>query len=321
MDLMQTPHYYITKSEPDYQLTLLPSQEFVFDTSSPIVACNELFRYKVVIQAFEKEKQQLLKNLEEQRKRTASYIQKTQAKLNELNNGLAPSQLADVIMANLHAIPKEAEEVFLFNFYTQKEERFLLKRGLSPQKFAENLYRKSKNRKREIDQLEENLREKESLLAQTTSWLSELAEIQNFRELKAFIKTHQLGYKQKEKEDQVPFKKFELEGFDVLIGKSAKANDELLRRFAWKEDLWLHAKDVSGSHVLIKYRSGLNFPKTVIERAAELAAYYSKNKNESLAPVIYTPSKYVRKVKGSAPGAVMVDKERILMVSPKGPGQ
>ena len=321
MDLMQTPHYYITKSEPDYQLTLLPSQEFVFDTSSPIVACNELFRYKVVIQAFEKEKQQLLKNLEEQRKRTASYIQKTQAKLNELNNGLAPSQLADVIMANLHAIPKEAEEVFLFNFYTQKEERFLLKRGLSPQKFAENLYRKSKNRKREIDQLEENLREKESLLAQTTSWLSELAEIQHFRELKAFIKTHQLGYKQKEKEDQVPFKKFELEGFDVLIGKSAKANDELLRRFAWKEDLWLHAKDVSGSHVLIKYRSGLNFPKTVIERAAELAAYYSKNKNESLAPVIYTPSKYVRKVKGSAPGAVMVDKERILMVSPKGPGQ
>lgn len=321
MDILQTPHYYIIKAYNDYQLTLLPSQEFIFDTSDPIAACNELFRYKVVIQAFEKEKQQLIKNLEEQRKRTLSYIQKTQSKLNELNNELAPSQIADVIMANLHTIPKEAEEIFLFNFYTQKEERILLKRGLSPQKFAENLYRKSKNRKREIDQLEANLVEKESLLAQTTTWLAELSEIQNFKDLKAFVKTHQLGHKQKEKEDQVPYKKFEIEGFDVLIGKSAKANDELLRRFAWKEDLWLHAKDVSGSHVLIKYRSGINFPKTVIERAAELAAYYSKNKNESLAPVIYTPSKYVRKVKGSAPGAVMVDKERVIMISPKGPSQ
>jgi predicted ribosome quality control (RQC) complex YloA/Tae2 family protein len=71
--------------------------------------------------------------------------------------------------------------------------------------------------------------------------------------------------------------------------------------------------------VLIKYRSGINFPKTVLERAAELAAYYSKNKNESLSPVMYTPAKFVRKVKGSAPGAVMVEKENVLMVKPTGP--
>jgi predicted ribosome quality control (RQC) complex YloA/Tae2 family protein len=72
---------------------------------------------------------------------------------------------------------------------------------------------------------------------------------------------------------------------------------------------------------LIKFRSGLKFPKSVVERAAELAAYYSKNKNESLAAVIYTPSKHVRKVKGSHAGAVMVDKESVLMVIPKGPSQ
>ena len=113
--------------------------------------------------------------------------------------------------------------------------------------------------------------------------------------------------------------KLKQEGFEVLVGKSAKGNDEMLRNYAWKEDLWLHAKDVSGSHVLIKFKSGITFPKSVIERAAELAAYYSKNKNESLAAVIYTPSKYVRKVKGSAPGSVMVSKEDILLIPPKGP--
>jgi len=104
-----------------------------------------------------------------------------------------------------------------------------------------------------------------------------------------------------------------------LVGKSSKANDEMLRRYVWKEDLWLHAKDVSGSHVILKYKAGQRFPAPTIERAAELAAYYSKNKTESLAAVIYTPCKFVRKVKGSAPGAVMVDKESVIMVHPTGP--
>lgn len=321
LDLLHSPHYTIIRSSHDYYLTLLPAQDAVFETADPIAACNELFRYRVVIQAFEKEKNFWIKNLEDQKKRTQTYIQKTKGRLSALKTETPPSQIADVIMANLHAIPAGTEQTVLFNFYTQKEEVFEIKRGLSPQKFAENLYRKSKNRKKEIDQLEENSEDKEKLLAETAGLLTDLVNIQNYRQLKEFVKTSQLVHRQKEKEEQVPFKKFEVEGFDVLVGKSAKANDEMLRRFAWKEDLWLHAKDVSGSHVLIKFRSGNNFPKTVIERAAELAAYYSKHKNERLAPVIYTPSKFVRKVKGSAPGSVMVNKESVIMVSPKGPDQ
>lgn len=149
--------------------------------------------------------------------------------------------------------------------------------------------------------------------------MEEASALVHFRELRTFSKEQGLAKTSKDTPDVTPYKRFEAEGFDILVGKSAKANDELLRRFAWKEDLWLHAKDVSGSHVLIKYKSGLAFPKTVLERAGELAAYYSKNRNESLCAVIYTPVKYVRKVKGSAPGAVMVDRESILMVRPLGP--
>lgn len=222
-------------------------------------------------------------------------------------------------MANLHQIKAGMEEITLLNFYTQKEETFRLKKNLSPQKFAESLYRKSKNRKKELQHLQENQELKEKQLAQTERWLGELETISHFRQLKEFVKENHLVKQQKDKEEQVPFKRFEIDGFEILVGKSAKANDELLRYFAWKDDLWLHAKDVSGSHVLVKYRSGINFPKTVVERAAELAAYYSKNKNETLAAVMYTPAKYVRKVKGTAAGAVMVDKESVIMVPPRGP--
>jgi predicted ribosome quality control (RQC) complex YloA/Tae2 family protein len=319
LDLIENPHYAIIKENNDFLLTLLPVHEAVFETADPVESSNELFRYKVVVQAFEKEKNQWLRIFEEQKKRTKAYILKTSQKLEELENEISPSQLADVIMANLHQIPSGSEEVVLFNFYSQKEELFKLKKTQTPQKFAETLYRKSKNRKKELDQLYQNLDEKEKILTQTEEWISELNGITDFRHLKEFIKTNHLTARQKEKEEQVPFKRFEVEGFEILVGKSAKSNDELLRHFAWKDDLWLHAKDVSGSHVLVKYRSGINFPKTVIERAAELAAYYSKNKNESLAPVIFTPAKFVRKVKGSPAGAVMVDKESVLMVIPRGP--
>jgi predicted ribosome quality control (RQC) complex YloA/Tae2 family protein len=65
----------------------------------------------------------------------------------------------------------------------------------------------------------------------------------------------------------------------------------------------------------------LAIPNTVLERAAGLAAFYSKFKTESLAPVIYTEAKFVRKVKGSAPGSVMVDREKVIMVPPVGPDE
>ena len=319
LDMLESPLFSIIKEENDYLLSLLPEKEAIFQTSDPIRACNELFRYRVVILSFEKEKHTWLKQLLEQQKRTKSYIQKTGERLEFLLHETPPSQVADVIMANLHTIEPNKEQIYLFNFYSGKEEIFKLKLGQSPQKYAENLYRKSKNRKKEIEQLSQNLLEKEKLFQLTASWIEEIEGFGDFRRLRDFVKNNHLTPKSKEQEDQVPFKRFEIEGFEVLVGKSAKSNDEMLRNFAWKEDLWLHAKDVSGSHVLIKYRSGINFPKTVLERAAELAAYYSKNKNESLSPVIYTPVKFVRKVKGSPPGAVMVEKENVLMVRPSGP--
>ncbi|MCH7408632.1 NFACT RNA binding domain-containing protein [Belliella sp. DSM 111904] len=319
LDMLESPLFSIVRNHDGHYLTLLPSEQPVFTSADPIASCNELFKYLVVVQAFEKEKNHWIKYFEDISKKSRAYIHKTEEKLNLLENETSPSQIADVIMANLHQIPKGIESVELFNFYTQRDQTIKLKRGVSPQKSAENLYRKSKNRKIELDQLYQNLSDKEALLEDVQYKLNELREILNFKELRAFLKDHNLINQQKEKQEQTPFKRFEIEGFEVLVGKSAKANDEMLRYFAWKEDLWLHAKDVSGSHVIIKYKSGLNIPKPVLERAAELAAYYSKSKNDSLASVMYTPVKFVRKVKGSAPGAVMVDREQVIMVTPSGP--
>ena len=319
LDLLDTPLFSIVKNENEYQLSLLPEDNAILKTEDPIRACNELFKYLVVVQSFEKEKKERLKSFEDQKKRTLAYLSKTQEKLDELEKGASPSEQADVIMANLYQLEGKSGDVVLFTFYTNQEEVFQIKQGLKPQKYAENLYRKSKNRKIELEQLKENLAKKLQHLDYCEQMIEEIQQLEDYRSLRDFVKENGLEVAKKEVQQQIPFKRFEAQGFEILVGKSSKANDEMLRYYAYKEDLWLHAKDVSGSHVLIKYQSGKNFPKPVIERAAELALYYSKSKNERFAPVTYTAAKYVRKIKGAPAGAVMVDKESVMMCSPKGP--
>lgn len=122
------------------------------------------------------------------------------------------------------------------------------------------------------------------------------------------------------KENSSKFRTFALEGgFTLYVGKSAANNDELTMKFAKQNDLWFHARGVSGSHAVLRI-SGKDKPtKKTIEQAAEIAAYYSSARNASYTPVAYTEKKYIRKPKGANPGAVIMEREKVIMVSPKLP--
>lgn len=107
----------------------------------------------------------------------------------------------------------------------------------------------------------------------------------------------------------------------VLVGKSAANNDELTMKFAKPNDIWLHARGTSGSHVVLKMHTNDKPPKYILEQAAQIAAYYSGARNAKHVPVIYTYKKYVRKPKGANPGSVVVTKEDVIIVEPKLPNQ
>ncbi|SHN00277.1 Predicted component of the ribosome quality control (RQC) complex, YloA/Tae2 family, contains fibronectin-binding (FbpA) and DUF814 domains [Cyclobacterium lianum] len=318
MDMLESPLFSVFKEEGKYLLTLLPCSRALLSTSDPLEAANAYYQKAVVQQAFDNKKHSLLRALSEQQKKTASYLQKTRQKLEALESAPQLSQTADIIMANLHQIPPGSERVQLFDFYANELREIQLKKGISPQQHAENLYRKSKNKKIELEQLRKNLEVREKQLAELNQEQLEIQQVDDFHELRAITKSEKPAGPGS-KQVQLPYRKLEVEGFEIWIGKSARANDELLRRYTWKEDIWLHARDVAGSHVIIKQQSGMRVPAPVLERAASLAAYYSKNKTASLAAVIYTPCKFVRKVKGSPAGAVIVDREKVIMVSPESP--
>jgi predicted ribosome quality control (RQC) complex YloA/Tae2 family protein len=112
----------------------------------------------------------------------------------------------------------------------------------------------------------------------------------------------------------------QVHGYTVQVGKSAAQNDTLLRE-ARPDDLWLHAKGVSGSHVIVRQRGRAPIPAEVVEEAARLAARFSRARGETRVEVVYTPVKYVHKPKGARPGLVIVAQEDTLTVDPQGGGE
>lgn len=309
--------YYVTKYQGKVILSMLEIGDIISTCKEPIEALNTFYRYFSSTYYLDKEKDQLRNTLTKKVNKSTKYVQSNIKNLEKLKNGVSLKEIADVLMANLYNIEKGAEQVELFNFYTESTISIKLNRVLSPQKNAEKYYRKSKNQSKELGQLEENILVKQLFIEEVQTQLNALEEITNYKELKKFVKENNLGIKTKIQEDVPLFKNYLFEGYQVFVGRNSRNNDELTQRYAHKNDFWLHAKDVSGSHVVIRHKAGQTIPQTVIEKAAALAAFYSKRKTDSLCPVSVTEKKYVRKLKGSPAGAVMVDREKVIMVVPQ----
>lgn len=313
---LESPSYFIIEKDGEIKLSLLQIGKVLQSLPDPISAINKFFASNSVTNAFQSEKAFFRKQLQEQIKAGKNYIAKNQQKLNELVNDQHYQIWGDLIMANMHKIKIGTLSVTLKSFYDGKPVEIKMKQELNAQKNAEVFYRKAKNQQIEINKLKESIQIKESELNKLNETLISLEGMENLKSLRKNESLQRTSQGTK-KTEHLPYHEFEYKGFKIWVGKNAEKNDELTLKHSYKEDLWLHAKDVAGSHVIIKHQSGKNFPKEVIERAAQLAAYNSKRKTETLCPVCYTPKKFVRKRKGDPAGAVVVEKENVIMVEPK----
>lgn len=312
----EDPEYFIVEQGDKIMLTLFPIGNTVQIFRNPIQALNEFFHLYTSHGALYDERQALIKKLTQNAQACEAYIEKNTRKLKEIENDSRYKSWADLLMANIYQIPKGSSEIKLADFDNQPV-TIPLKPNLSIQKNAEIYYRKSKNQDIEINKLFESIEQKKAALKEINSKLLLAAGVSDLKELRTHFPAKEVKVSRQKQNEKVPFHEVEFKGFKIWIGKSADSNDELTQKYAHKDDLWLHVKDVAGSHVVIKHQSNKAFPKEVIERAAELAAYNSKRKTETLCAVVYTPKKFVRKRKGDPPGSVIVEKEKVIMVPPK----
>jgi predicted ribosome quality control (RQC) complex YloA/Tae2 family protein len=316
INYLEKPGYYITRLEDKVILSLFRIGEIISAHQSAIEALNHFYQAHYKYNHLAKLKHEILQKINSNIRVSQIFISKSSEHIKDLESGIPVEEVANIIMANLHAIPGGSEKVILFDFYRNQNREISLKKDLSPQKNAEILYRKSKKRPMEIARLKNNLSDIQNRIKTLMNDLIIVEELNQYKELDMYFDRYIRKAEKAATEPEDLFKTFEYHGFKIFVGRNAGNNDQLTQNFAHKEDLWLHAKDVSGSHVVIRHQSGKNFPKNVIEKAAQLAAWYSKRKNDSLCPVIFTLKKYVRKQKGAAKGAVKVERENILMVLP-----
>jgi len=314
------PVYYIFKTgpkninDPGLAITFLNSVLTPLFTSVNLdEALNFYADSYISNKHFLERKNSRISALLEQKKKEDKRLRSLNRHLYELENDKDYKMQADLLMAYMYQIPAKAESIRLRSFYDDKEIEIAIKKGFSPQKWAEKLYQKAKNQGKEKDKVLENLSGVEKELQSIEEEIKVLEAITEPKGLRAFIKEE----KKESPAPELPFRKFEFHGYIILVGKSAENNDVLTFKYAHKNDLWLHARGVSGSHVVVKHKGNTDtFPKEVIEKAAQIAAYYSKGKTSGLCPVIYTLKKYVRKPKGAHPGAVVCEREEVMMVEP-----
>ncbi|MDQ3712269.1 MAG: NFACT RNA binding domain-containing protein, partial [Acidobacteriota bacterium] len=107
------------------------------------------------------------------------------------------------------------------------------------------------------------------------------------------------------------------EGFEILVGKGAKDNDYLTFRIAKASDLWFHAADYPGSHVVVKNPNRKEIPPKTLLEAAQIAAFFSHAKQQPKVAVHYTPKKFVNKPKGASAGLVSLASFKTILVEPK----
>jgi predicted ribosome quality control (RQC) complex YloA/Tae2 family protein len=314
---LETPVYFISQADNILALSLIQYGHTLKEFRDPVKATNEFFYTYTQQAAFIREKASTLSLLRNKLQGSEAYYQKTFDKLTEVESDNHYKVWADLVMAYMHEIKPGTEKVTLPDFYHEnKPVEIKLKKDIPPQKNAEVFYRKAKNQHIEIQRLQEVLEAKEKEIENLKQQLHEFETIGELKTLRKTISSKGLSDEKEKQSAPLPFHEFEMSGFKIWVGRNAQNNDILTFKYGFKEDLWLHAKDVAGSHVLIKYQSGKNYPKDVIERAAQLAAYNSKRKTETLCPVIVTPKKFVRKRKGDPAGAVVVEREEVILVEP-----
>lgn len=220
----------------------------------------------------------------------------------------------------------EQDRVLVENIFSPGTDILIpIKKELSISENAQLYYEKAKGTRKTMVANKDRIREIKKKMAQLMTLSLSLDHVEGPKSLEKWFKDHKNSYNslvqnQSNTATQTrPWRSFQVHGYEIWIGKSAAGNDELLNH-AHKEDIWFHARHVSGSHVLVRMNKKSDYPSSdIIEMVASWAAWYSKAKTSALAPVIYTKRKYVRKPKGSAPGLAKVDKERVILVKPSKP--
>ena len=266
------------------------------------------------------------------RKTVSNLCQRIQRKLAIQEKELAATydrerlrQLGDIVTANIHRIVKGQTALEAEDFYDEEMKTISIPISpiLSPQQNAAKFYKDYTRMKNAEKELTKQIELGEQELKYLQSVLDELNRAQTEPELEEIRQELSAGgyvrldaARKRMKQSKLAPMRFEsTDGYPIYVGRNNRQNDELTFKLARKDDIWLHAQKVHGSHVIISC-GGTKPPDDTITQAAQLAAFYSESTGGQNIPVDVTPVKQVKKLSGAKPGMVIYHTYNTVIVNP-----
>lgn len=300
-----------------------------FDTMSQ--ALNSFYEMVITKETIQSKKHTLRQVLEK-------LLDAANRRIVRLNQDLANAEQAEdyrikgeLLTGNLHRIQRGTTSIEAQNYYTPglNKVEITLDPKLSPSENAQGYFKKYTKAKRGRSVLTRLIAKSYAEQKILQSYVLEVQQAETADKLdamheefvkKSWIKEKMVG-QSKQQSVSSKFQKYNsADGFQIYVGRNSKENDLLLRRIASGRDMWLHTKQIHGSHVLIRNPENKpGIPMPTLLQAAQIAAFFSKGKHASHVPVDYTWARYVVKPKGSVPGYVHYSREKTLYVEPRLP--
>jgi predicted ribosome quality control (RQC) complex YloA/Tae2 family protein len=233
-------------------------------------------------------------------------------------------RIGDLLLANLSTAKRNGDRVRLVDYFAEDAPAIEVEvdRNLSLQEEAARRFARYSRSKRAITQIQSRIelgqKQLRKLQAEQESLEETIADGTALTSGKTSVPPTSAGGTKKPP-PKVPGTRRYLssDGFEILVGRTSNDNDQLTFKIARPNDLWLHASDYGGSHVVIRRQTRKEVPHQTIIEAAQLAAYFSQAKKDPKVDVHFTERKFVTKPKGAKPGLVRLQRFKNITVTPK----
>lgn len=318
-----TPAIYHGKKEDFHVLpiTLYAEEKEAFATTNQML--DTFYSGKAERDRVKQQAKDLYRIIKNEKDKNERKLKKHDQTLKKAAGANKYQRLGELLTANMHMVKPGDSTVTVIDYYDpeQKEITIDLNPNKTPSENAQSFfktYQKLKTSKqmveKEITKTNEEIAYLDGLLQQMdTAREADIEEIREELRDEGYLKKQRQHKKKKKQNKPQPEAYQSSDGTPILVGKNNKQNEYLTTRVAHRDDIWLHTKDIPGSHVIIRDREPSD--DTLME-AAQIAAYFSKSKDSSSVPVDYTTIRHVKKPNGAKPGYVTYDNQKTLFVTP-----
>ena len=317
-------NFFSQETKPCLTETSFSPVPFANQVGEPFTSLSDLldtyYKDKAERDRVKQQASELIRRVENELQKNRHKLKKQEKELLATDNAEEFRQKGELLTTFLHQVPNDQDQVTLDNYYTNQPITIALDKALTPSQNAQRYFKRYQKLKEAVKYLTELIEETKATILYLESvetvlnqaGLEEIAEIREELIQTGFIRRRQREKIQKRKK---PEQYLASDGKTIIyVGRNNLQNEELTFKMARKEELWFHAKDIPGSHVVIS--GNLDPSDEVKTDAAELAAYFSKGRLSNLVQVDMIEVKKLNKPTGGKPGFVTYTGQKTLRVTP-----